>query len=111
MSEDPFFHIRDNLYLVKTPAGADGGWSTIEDCFPEDVLKTPVDGKLFNPKKAHGDETSISKHIFAEQVVQGGSGSIDFSGFEPILNGISMAIADYSVKATAVPVAATIKSA
>lgn len=62
-STDAFFHIQRNLYLVKTPPGADGGLSAIEDCFPEEILKQEIDGKRFDPKKKHGDETNIGKQI------------------------------------------------
>jgi hypothetical protein len=43
-SAETFFHIRDNLYLVKTPPVADGGKSSIEDCFPAEILSRKLDG-------------------------------------------------------------------
>jgi len=97
-STEPFFHIRRNLYLVKTPPGTGGSLTAIDDCFPDEVLKQKIGGKSLDLKKDHGDETSFGKHIFAEQIVGPGIDKIDFSGFAPILDGISKAIADYQAK-------------
>ena len=95
-SKDLFFHIQRNLYLIKTPPGPAGEMSAIEDLFPKDVLKEPVGGKVLDLKKEHGDETSISKHIFAEKVVAPGVGKIDCSQFEPLLDGIVMVMKHYN---------------
>ena len=97
-STDAFFHIQRNLNLVKTPLGNDGSLSAIENCFPEEVLKQSISEKQLDLKKKHGDETSFSKQIFAEQIVQLGVDKIDFSGFSPILDGISKAIIDYDTR-------------
>jgi RNA-directed DNA polymerase len=94
-STDTFFHIQRNLYLVKTPPGSDGGLSAIEDCFPEEVLKQEIGGKSLDLNKKHGDETSFGKQVFAEMIVRPGVGKIDFSGFTPILEGISESMEHY----------------
>jgi retron-type reverse transcriptase len=96
-STDAFFHIRRNLYLVKTPLNAQGEWAEIEDCFPQEVLSKKVNGKQFDKKKKHGDEISFGKQFFAEKVVLPDADKIDFSGFAPILEGISKAMNDYHV--------------
>ncbi len=97
-STDPFFYIERNLYLVKTPPRVDGTLSAIEDCFPKDVLKQTIGEKRLDPKKKHGDETSFGKQVFAEQIVRSGVDKVDFSGFSPILDGISKAIIDYHAR-------------
>jgi hypothetical protein len=43
----------------------------------------------------------LLENIFAEQIVRPGVGKIDFSGFEPILHGISKAVAHYQAKLVA----------
>ena len=93
-SNDAFFHIQRNLYLVKTPPNTDGSLSAFEDCFPEEVLKQELNGKRLDLKKKHGDETNFGKQVFAEQIVRPGVDKIDFSNFSPILDGISKAIID-----------------
>ncbi len=110
-SGQPFYYVRDNLYLVQTPAGANGEPSAIEDCFPQNVLDEKLNGKSFDPKKKHGDDTTFGKAIFAEQIVRSAADKIDFSGFDPILAGISQAIADYQAKLDAAAQAAAKKSA
>jgi hypothetical protein len=94
-STDAFFRIQHNLYLVKTPLRTDGSLSAIEDCFPKELLKQAIGEKRLDLKKRHGDETNFGKHIFANQIVRPGIDGIDFSGFSPILEGISGAIIDY----------------
>ncbi len=101
-----FFPVIENLYIVLTPPGASGEPSAIEDCFPQSVRDQEIDGKKFDPKKNDGDETSFGKHIFAEKIVRPGVEKIDFSGFEPMLTGISQAIADYHAKLAAAETAA-----
>lgn len=97
-STDAFFHIQHNLYLVKTPPDTDGGFMAIEGCFPEMILKQEIDGKQLDLKKKHADEKNFGKQVFAQQIVRPGVNKIDFSGFSPILDGISKAISDYYVK-------------
>lgn len=100
-SGDPFYHLRDNLYLVLTPLADNGEPSAIESSFPQDVLNQKINGKSFDPKKKDGDETTFGKYVFAEQIVRPGVGKIDFSGFEPILDGISKAVAHHQAKLSA----------
>jgi hypothetical protein len=94
-SNDPFFHIVDNLYLVKTPEIGQDGTSCIEDFFPQSLLKTELDGKTFNPNKDHGADGEYGKFLFADQVVRPNAGKIDFSGFVPLLKRIAAVIDHY----------------
>jgi RNA-directed DNA polymerase len=91
----PFYRLDANLYLVKTPEFGHNNQSCIEDLFPAALLQTPLDGKLFDKSKAHGDATSYGKVRFAEKVVSPNRTTIDFSGFAPLLDRIVAVIDDY----------------
>ncbi|HWN49468.1 MAG TPA: RNA-directed DNA polymerase, partial [Xanthobacteraceae bacterium] len=95
-SPDLFFHVTENLYLVKTPERGWDGLSCIEDFFEPSLLKTELDGKKFNPKKDHGADGEYGKFAFAEAVVRPRAGTINFSGFAPLLERVAAAIDDYS---------------
>lgn len=84
-----FYHITDNLYVVKTPENLKGGVkSCIEDLFPPKVLATKIGGKPFDRNKQHQDHTSYGKQVFADKVVLPNCGHIDFTGFEDLLSRI-----------------------
>ncbi len=92
---EPFFHITDNLYLVKTPETGASGASCIEDFFDSALLATEVDGKKFNPKKDHGADGEYGKFVFAEKVVRPNAGTINFADFAPLLQRIVAVIDHY----------------
>jgi len=98
-SSDSFFHISDNLYLVKTPKMAGKQKSCIEDSFEPDLLKVKLDGKTFNLKKAHNSSTEYGKQYFAERVVRPKAAKLNWSGFKPILKSISDVMDDHAAKA------------
>jgi hypothetical protein len=106
---DPFYYLGENLYLVKVPEGAPPQSREIENLFQPSLLATTLNGKSFNPKKDHGDDTHYGKVAFAESVVRPNSPTIDFSGFEDLLNRLEAVLADYASKiaspATATPTA------
>lgn len=93
---DLFFHITDNLYLIKTPEIGANGVSCIEDFFPKSILHTDLEGKKFNPKKVHGAEGEYGKFVFAEKVVRPNADTIDFSGFAPLLARVTAVIDHYT---------------
>jgi retron-type reverse transcriptase len=95
VSTNPFFHITDNLYLVKTPEKGTTGSSCIEDFFDPSLLATKVDGKKFNPKKDHGADGEYGKFVFAEKVVRPNAGMINFAAFAPLLERIVAVINHY----------------
>jgi len=105
----PFYHLGDNLYLVKVPEGALPQSKEIEELFQPALLATKVDNKPFDPKKDHGDEAAYGKVIFAEKVVRPHWASIDFSNFTELLSRIEQCLTHYAaVKSatTAAPAAA-----
>jgi len=97
-TELPFYHLGDHLYLVKTPAKGDDGKSSVEDFFSPALLDTKIDGKVFNRDKEHEAPGEYGKTIFAERVVRQQAGTIDFSGFGPILTRIEAAIGHYAAE-------------
>lgn len=94
-SNEDFFHITDNLYLVKTPPVHKDDTSCIEDLFPPPLLKTELEGKKFNPNKEHEADGEYGKFIFAEKVVKPNADAIDFSGFKPLLTRITAVMDHY----------------
>ena len=99
-----FFHVTDNLYLIKTPEKGSKGISCIEDCFDSSLLQTELDGKKFNPSDKDFDPNSeYDKWVFAKKVVQPNAATINFAGFAPLLERIVAVIDDYTP-----PTAATV---
>lgn len=104
---NPFYHLGQNLYLVKVPEGVPPGKRDIEDLFPAAWLGQLVDGKPFDKKKAHGDHTAYGKVIFAEKVVRPNAAKIDFTAFEELLERIEGCIKHYAATVAAKVPAAT----
>ncbi len=94
-SDDAFFHVTDNLYLLKTPSKCKKVKSYIEDFFDPKLLKTKLDGKKLNLKKDHGADGEYGKYVFAEKVVRPNADKIDFSGFKPLLERVVAVIDHY----------------
>jgi hypothetical protein len=93
---NPFYHLGENLYLVKVPeAAAAPHQREIEELFDPAWLAKKIDGKSFDPKKEHGDDAHYGKVIFAKAVVRANAGSIDFSGFDELLSRLEQALAHY----------------
>jgi len=110
-STDPFYHLGHNLYLVKVPEGAPPASKDIEDLFLPAVLGELLDGKPFDKKKEHGDHTAYGKVAFADKVVRPKATTIDFSGFDELLQRIAACVADYAIRSapkTAVPPAVAV---
>ena len=93
-SNEPFFHLEANLYMIKTPS-REGGKSCIEDLFSQDILSLKLNGKTFDRNKKHGDHSSYGKAEFADRVVRTRQEPSDFVLFSEILSGISDVIRDY----------------
>jgi hypothetical protein len=96
-SLDAFYHLFENVYLVKTPeqVGKDPR-SCIEDLFDPELLKTEIDGKVFDIDKEHDEPGKYGKVVFAEKVVKPRVSEINFSRFEPLLSRIAAVLNDYS---------------
>ncbi|NOD31277.1 retron Ec67 family RNA-directed DNA polymerase/endonuclease [Ruegeria atlantica] len=90
-----YYHIAKNLYVVKTPEGSPTNETCIEDCFDAATRGVTIDGKPFDPNKKHGDHSSFGKQVFAERVVKPNSSTIDFTGFDPLLDRITKVVSGY----------------
>lgn len=93
-STESFYHITDNLYLVKTPEGS--GKSCIEDLFPEQWKNYELKGKKLCLASKIDPATQYSKEIFANAVIRSNSSKIDFSGFDVLLDRIVGVLSDYA---------------
>lgn len=90
-----FYHVTKNLYVVPIPkiAGKD---TFIEHLFDNKTLSIPLNGKTFDlGQKKKIAANKYGKMAFARDVVQKQRGTIDFSGFLPLLNNIEKAIAHH----------------
>lgn len=93
---NPFYHLTDNLYLVKTPELGLNGKSCIEDMFDAKTKAIPLDGKVFHPDEKTFDATKhINKAQFAKIVVPRNAAVIDWTGFNDLLDRIYAVIDDY----------------
>ena len=89
-----FYPVCKNLYVVKTPEKNPTGESMIEDCFDPTLLATSFNGKTFNP-----DDDKLGPNEFGKValggIVRSNADTIDFTGFEPLLDRISSVINHY----------------
>ncbi|MQQ37654.1 ribonuclease H [Pseudomonas sp. SZ57] len=91
-----FIHVTENLYLVLTPLAPPPDRQTaIEDLFTQDTRDEQVDGKILSLEKEFDKATHYGKDAFANKVVLVKKSSIDFSGFNVILNRIMQCIEHY----------------
>ena len=94
-TNDMFYHITDNLFLVKTPHIGNKIETCIEDLFSQDTRNTQINGKSFNPENDYNIATQYGKKDFAEKVIMQHASKIDFSGFVPLLDRIEETINAY----------------
>lgn len=96
-----FYFLCDNLYIVKTPESLPMGktctnnQTCIEDFFPDSILNISFKRKKFNKANKIDPKTEYGKAVFATRIVVPKASSIDYSGFEQILNRIESVIKDY----------------
>jgi RNA-directed DNA polymerase len=94
-TETPFYHLDGPLYLVKTPSIGENHKSCPEDFFEQKVRDQEIGGKKFNPNKEHEAPDEFGKVVFAERV-RSQAHTIDFSGFNPILQRLEAVLDDYA---------------
>ena len=75
---------------------SNGKHSCIENLFDAALLKTKLGEKVFNPAKEHESDGEYGKHVFADSVVRANAGSIDFTGFTPLLQRLVAVLSDYT---------------
>ena len=94
-STNDFYHITDNLFIVKTPENGNKN-TCIEDLFPKKWRDKYLNGKKLNTASKIDPAKDLSKEAFAKSVVRPNSAKIDFSGFDPLLDRISKAIEHFA---------------
>jgi len=96
---DLFFHLTDNLYLVKTPAVPEKLMSCIEDFFDPVTKSRPIGGKMFRAEDDGFDKNHhFGKVIFAHKVVAPNAAKIPWGNFSPLLDRIVAVMIDYASK-------------
>ena len=93
-SNDDFFYVNNNLYLVKIPSFEE---KTIEDLFDPKWLNYKIGDKKFN-RTNKSDDTSYGKSIFAKKVIAKNFAKVDFSEFISLLDRFVKVIYDFSKK-------------
>ena len=91
-------YVTGNLYVVPTPLGSAKEETAIEDFFDSKTLAMQLDGKIFSRRKNIDEATQIGKAAFALSVVAKNAETIDFKGFNPILERVVKVIDDYETK-------------
>jgi len=91
-----FYHITNNLYLVKVPEKGSGAKSCMEDLFAPSVRGVKLGGKTFNPANDTNTDSEYGKFYFAEKVVRPNAATINFANFAPLLDRIVAVIDHYS---------------
>jgi RNA-directed DNA polymerase len=89
-----YFHVRDNLYVVLTsPLGSPT--HCIEHCFDAKTRAIKLGDKTLSLSNKKLGPMEYGKAWFAEKVIKPNAKSIDFTGFDPLLNVISDIITSY----------------
>jgi hypothetical protein len=93
---EAFYYLAQNVYVIFTPKAGGDEESKIEDLLPPEVLSVEIGGKKFNPSNdgIEGD-TEFGKAALATYV-QKHVADISFDNFEPLLQRIDAAIADFA---------------
>lgn len=96
-----FFHVTNNFYVVPTPLGPTGEFTAIEDSFDAATKGIKLDGKSFDASNDIDSSTHYGKSELAYKVVQPGAGSIDFSGFSPLLERVDAVLKEHAKRVAA----------
>ena len=81
-----FYHINNNLYLVKIPHIGNESSVDIEDIFEEKWLKLKIDKKIFSRKNEYDNKTHYGIVDFAKKVIAKNFNLVNFNEFCPLLD-------------------------
>jgi hypothetical protein len=84
-----------NLYIVFTPLSEGSKQSVIEDMFDQTTLSIKLNGKSFDRSSDTDSSIGYGKGAFARKIVEERASSINFNGFRPLLDRISLAVNTY----------------
>ncbi|AQR73916.1 retron Ec67 family RNA-directed DNA polymerase/endonuclease [Sphingomonas sp. LM7] len=91
--KDCMVKVSDYLYLIKTPHIGPQDKTSVEDMLPSAVRGVALNGKTFSTASKFDTSKHFGKVALASYV-HANSGSVDFSGFDPLLLALDRAIAD-----------------
>jgi RNA-directed DNA polymerase len=100
---EQFIHVVGNMYVVPTPLSAGGAKTAIEDFFDAKTLAETLGAKTFSRAPKIDDTKHFGKAAFAREIVEKKAGSIDFSRFSDILDGVVAVMADYAKRHPSMP--------
>lgn len=98
-----FQHLFANVYIVLTPTPVGKKSSDMEDLFKPAAHSIVVNGRNFDRSKDSDTKTTYGKATFAYEVVAKQAASIDFTGFQPLLDRFVEVLNDYRGRRAAVP--------
>lgn len=84
------------LYVLCCPLAPGKSESEIEDLFEESVLKTKINGRVFDRTRKLDKNMYYNKNIFSDYVRKNYQ-SINFDGFKPLLDDIRAILAEYTL--------------
>lgn len=94
-SNEDFYFLGENLYLIKVPEGQPHIEREIEHLFRPHLLTEKIKGKSLDLKKEHGNDDFYGKMKFAEEIIRPRYRDIDFSEFEKLLSRIEKCVLHY----------------
>jgi RNA-directed DNA polymerase len=95
-SNDDFYFVNNNLYLVKTPHVGSKKETCIEDLFDQNLFSYEINGKTFNPENDANREMFYGKKYFAEKVIAKNFNTINFDNFKSLLNRLVAVIKNFN---------------
>lgn len=101
---DPFYYVCANLYVVPVPKVISTLEAAIEDLFEPSLLARTIKGRNFDRTGKEKDRSKwYSKVEFATEIVKPERATINFSGFEPLLQAVSDVCKDFTGRRAAPP--------
>lgn len=98
-SEQTYYHLCCNLFLVKTQSNGENLKSCIEDYFDPALRNIQVSGKVFDPLSQKASAGTFGKIVFAKEIVSKQKKSIDFTKFGDLFDAIKSIISAYGNRA------------
>lgn len=103
-----FIHVFKNLYVVMTPKASPSDQTAIEDGFDAATLATVLSGRSLSLSNDYDKTTHYGKTEFAREVIAKGATTINFAGFQPLLDRITAVIDEHAKKVAAAAAVASI---
>ncbi len=95
-SDDEFYYINNNLYLIKTPHLNGIEETKIEDLFDQKWKDEKIDGKSFTLDNDFDKNKFFGKMDFAEKIIAKNFNEVSFDNFKPLLDRFLAVIKEHS---------------